>query len=112
MAVRIEVQDGNEYRIVDLEGRFPVEEGIEFLYATKAWGLEGRFTPYIGVMSRVDGVEKPLGLNRGYPAFDRDCLWEFMNQPTRMAVLERAVGPIIDLLFAEGMFEGELEGLL
>src|SRR4051812_40565988 len=109
--MRTEMQDGIEYRIVDLAGRIPGGEGIEFLYAQKVWGGIEHRNPYVGIACLVDGVETPFGLNISYPAFERDFLYAFIHQPTRLAVLDRAVQPIIDLLFAEGMFEGELEGL-
>ena len=109
--MRTEVQDGVEYRMVDFGGRIQGGEGIEFIDAQKIWSIEYRFTPFVGIMCTVDGVQTSLGLNISYPAFDRDFLYQFMDQPARLAVLDMAVHPIVDLLFAEGMFDGELEGL-
>ena len=114
MSVRTELhENGIEYRICDFEGRIPGGEGIEFLYAKKAWSFDARFNPYLGIAYTLDGVEQPngLGIEMSQRAFDRDFLWDFMDNPARIAFLQASVQPILDLLDREGMFEGEMEGL-
>ena len=112
--MRTEVQDGIPYRVVEFEGRIPSGEGIEFLSAEKAWGGGHGANTYMRIFYALDGVRQSyaLGLDLGHEAFGRDGLWGFMDQPARLAFFESSVKPIMDFLREEGMFEGEMEGLL
>jgi hypothetical protein len=111
MSYRTEYQDGVEYRIVDLAGRIVSGEGIEFIDAQKVWSSGYRHTSNVGVLCRVDGQNKSLGIDTGQRAFDGEFLWEFLNQPARLAFLQSSVQPILNLLDQEGIFEHIMEGL-
>mgnify|MGYP001596022606 CR=1 FL=1 len=112
MSARTVEEEGVLYRRVEYEGRIPGAEGIEFISASKDWSPEYRHTPYVGIVCMVDGAEKWLGIEMSQRAFVGDFLWDFLDQEARIAFLQSSVQLILDLLDQEGMFEGEMEGLL